>query len=645
MWADTDYGEAESRDNHEVPTFDDLAINDELSDVERVTTYATSHIELQRYVHIKMLGETAQQAGYETAKEKFFPILATVAQDNEYLVRQQLALELEQLCRLCHDQNSDEAYNTMLKELIPMLDQLLHDQMIEVRTSAAEVLVAVSHFVRDDDIMEHILSIMLNMAHDQEYDEIRMTAASLLNDLAERFGVELCHQFVIPEVISLSEDPVFRVRKAVALNIDKVFKMAGQGDSTQDAVEERVLPAFIRLTTDPIWGVRKACAESFASISKEVDVSIRINHLMRIQDMLSNDASKWVRASMLQKLGRFIATLPAEHVTDEILSRYIGMVKPDTRKDDQNAKGHQEIPQGSQGAFNPHTQIHTNDYHCAFTLPAVVQTLGPKRWERLFPLFKLLVRNEQRAVRRVMSHSLHELGRLLGEEIAERDLCSPFHLFLGDLDDVKMGVVKNMAAFLGVLSPSTREKYLNVIKETCDTSTYSNWRFRLLIANQLKDFTRLFSSCSTFNVIAPLCFDLINDEVHVVGDSACGAMGALLKRLGETEKMRQEQICCQIVEFQKGESYFVRQQYIKICNALLDSADVDVNIFVDKFLEPLLELAKDEVSNVRLLLAKSLKGHFDKLPLEQLRTTLEELRVDRVADIVNIITSAEGQSS
>ena len=72
----------------------------------------------------------------------------------------------------------------------------------------------VSRFIKDDDIMEHILSIMLNMSHDQEYDEIRMTAASLLNDLAERFGADLCRQFVIPEVISLSEDPVFRVRKA-----------------------------------------------------------------------------------------------------------------------------------------------------------------------------------------------------------------------------------------------------------------------------------------------------------------------------------------------------------------------------------------------------------------------------------------------
>jgi hypothetical protein len=41
----------------------------------------------------------------------------------------------------------------------------------------------------------------------------------LLNELAETLGPDLCHQFVTPEVICLSEDPVFRVRKATALNL------------------------------------------------------------------------------------------------------------------------------------------------------------------------------------------------------------------------------------------------------------------------------------------------------------------------------------------------------------------------------------------------------------------------------------------
>ena len=51
-----------------------------------------------------------------------------------------------------------------------------------------------------------------------------MTAAELLNSLAESLGIDLCKQFVIPEVVSLAEDPVFRVRKSIALNFHNICK-------------------------------------------------------------------------------------------------------------------------------------------------------------------------------------------------------------------------------------------------------------------------------------------------------------------------------------------------------------------------------------------------------------------------------------
>lgn len=45
------------------PTFEDLAIDDSLSDVDRVTKYVCSNIALQRVMHVKMLQETASSIG------------------------------------------------------------------------------------------------------------------------------------------------------------------------------------------------------------------------------------------------------------------------------------------------------------------------------------------------------------------------------------------------------------------------------------------------------------------------------------------------------------------------------------------------------------------------------------------------------
>ena len=46
-----------------------------------------------------------------------------------------------------------------------------------------------------------------------------MVATQLLGALASTVGTELCCQFVLPEIISLADDPVFRVRKAAALKV------------------------------------------------------------------------------------------------------------------------------------------------------------------------------------------------------------------------------------------------------------------------------------------------------------------------------------------------------------------------------------------------------------------------------------------
>ena len=206
-------------------TEEDLAIDERLTDAERIVNYCSSHIELQRYVHVKMLAVTARQIGYHQATESLFVLLKAIARDKEYLVRQQLALEVQDLCRLCFETipTDESAYPTMLNELLPLIDKLLHDPVPEVRLSAVDTFVTVARFVKDADQMEHVLSIMLRMAHDQETDDVRITAAALLNHLAETIGGELCHQFIVPEVISLSEDPVFRVRKAVSFQHGKGF--------------------------------------------------------------------------------------------------------------------------------------------------------------------------------------------------------------------------------------------------------------------------------------------------------------------------------------------------------------------------------------------------------------------------------------
>jgi serine/threonine-protein phosphatase 4 regulatory subunit 1 len=184
-----------------------------------------------------------------------------------------------------------------------------------------------------------------------------MTASELLNLLAEHLGFDLCKQFVIPEVVSLAEDPVFRVRKSTALNFQNVCRVGGEYE-----LFERLMPAFVRLSKDDMYRVRRACAESLCEISKHVSDDIRTGVLVEIFLRLAQDSSKLVKQSVLQQSGMFISTLPPRSINKVILDHYCSMVNSPT------------------GDGNVDTELR---HYCAYSFPGVLQTVGPDRWPEL----------------------------------------------------------------------------------------------------------------------------------------------------------------------------------------------------------------------------------------------------------------------
>lgn len=192
------------------------------------------------------------------------------------------------------------------------------------------------------------------LAHEDEKEDMRMTASQLLNLLAEALGYDLCRQFVIPEVVSLAEDPAFRVRKSTALNFHLICKVGGEHE-----LLERLMPAFVRLSKDDMYRVRRACAESLFEISKNVSEDVRLGVLLEIFLRLAQDPSKLVKQSVLQQAGMFISTLPARALNDNILSHYSSMASSPT------------------GDASVDLEL---KHCCAFSFPAVLERIGAKRW-------------------------------------------------------------------------------------------------------------------------------------------------------------------------------------------------------------------------------------------------------------------------
>eukprot|EP00947_MAST-08B_sp_MAST-8B-sp1_P004074 g4074.t1 len=401
-------------------TFEDLAIDDTLSDLERVVRYSRSNIALQRLVHVRVLTETAEAVGFERANEELVPLLSHLSTDPEFIIRQAVAEQAGLMAGFCCREGGEDGYHVVIFQILPLLQYTITEaEQDEVRVAARDALVTVAGLVREADLGAHVLTVVLGLAHNEEQEELRMMAAVLLNELASLLGEALCHQFVTPEVLNLSDDGVFRVRKAVALNLRHVFK------TTSDEVTlERLLPAFLRLSADDIWGVRKACAESLVAVSEVVSAEIRRDALLPLVEAFLSDPSKWVKQAARQALGPFLSTIaPADSLSPEAVGLFTNL----------------PFAAAEEGAAASSTTV-----ACAFSFPGVLLAMGSARWGELAGLHAKLSRSEEWRVRRTLAFSLHEVARIIGPANAEASLVGTFDLFIGDVDEVKVGVLTHL---------------------------------------------------------------------------------------------------------------------------------------------------------------------------------------------------------
>ncbi|KAF0682470.1 Aste57867_25422 [Aphanomyces stellatus] len=606
-------------------TFEDLAIDDTLTDLERVVRYVHSNIALQRVIHVRMLEDTAVAAGFEKTCEAIIPVLEPLVSDVEFVVRQHVAGQFPGLCKHLIKSGGDAGYKIVLEKMMPMMNKLLTDVQAEVRHIASESLVTVAELIKPEDQGQHVLTLVLPLAHEDDDEQLRITALILLNKLAVSLGGDLCCQFCVPEFISLSEDPVFRVRKAIALNYFHVCETAGPV-----VTQERLLPAYQRLAKDDIWGVRKACAESLSDFSKTLTPSTRAELLAPLFTAFSTDASKWVRIAAYQQLGPFIATLPPGAIPDALIKSFSDMATQPSVL----------LLGGAEADMK---------FHCAYNYPAVALTLGREGWPRIAAGFDALSRDGFWKVRRTLAFSLHEMAHLLGPDLTETHLVPAFGYFLEDIDDVKSGSIQHFADFLAHVPPAARGRFLPELAKfgllQSNPKFKLKWRFRSLIADQLPKFCTVFDAQAVFDVVAPLVFQLTGDDVAHVRDASFAAMPPLHAALRGSDEWTTA-IVARVVALKNAASYLSRQIFLHMARAFLVGGPEHVAVFESALAAAFFELATDPVLNVRLLLVRIVLEVGADLPASaEGAAAMALLEEDASPDVQDVVAQLKQQAT
>lgn len=526
-------------------SFDDLSIDDNLSDLSRIKRYVVSKVEAQRLAHVKMLCEISKDISYDIATTEIFPLFDVISNDVQSIIRSQLAIELKKLTAEFYHEHAE-----LLEIVLPICNKLLRDEDNEVNISASSIFIEIFKHVDKDLVFPKLLPSILTLAHNEEDINQREIAVLLLSQLAFMKGSEIMdvyHQFILPEFKALSEDQSFRVRRATT-DISPFVNLSF----------DFILDVFQNLVGDPVWSVRRSCAGYIAKSCTALndDEESKMQFLPFVQALL-NDQNNFVRENMFLYLGLFLAELKCP--PDSLLIAY--------------------------GKSNPSVEA-------ASSLARVAVVSGKDKWTFLAPL----------AIN-IASCRIWQIETALAKHIG------------------KLVIVCG-------------------VQQTCDliellkTDIEANWRLRFALATQLPTLLEVFDTENSWNVLAPMCFTLLDDSVKVVGKAAMKSLGVLYTKFsGE----RKSQISSSLIERhnRRRYGYDVRQQFVWVVSALLESLSKDE--FCLLFLKPLLSLVHDPVPNVRIAVASVLSQPAFRDLSKDIPRAIEVLKADKEIDVSNVL--------
>ncbi|KAF9947881.1 putative serine/threonine-protein phosphatase 4 regulatory subunit 1-like, partial [Mortierella alpina] len=397
------------------------------------------------------------------------------------------------------DQNAGIAHQTRnavvaVAESVP--DQILESEILNGIIAGLEKLYTseapTSTEKQDTDMQDD------NNDQDGEAELGKMLVVVLLTSLANVLGKTRCTDYVLPTLERLAKKSQFYVRKEIVMALGTLCKIVDQ-----DTVINRLLPLYDLFVQDDTWHIRRACCTVLASFVSSLPVEMKTAKVEQIYDLFSVDVSRSVRNSIMEVLGEVIAGFEKEKVPDSLLKHFLNM---------------------GQQPLNEHELA----VMCAFSFPAVILTAGRSKWEQMKPVYMRLAGTFRSPIRRSLACSLHEVARILGPELADRDLALAFSDCLLAEDEVKEGVIGHVVDFVSCLSPKCRSEALrDIYNAWTELERSSNWRLRDSLAGQLPALCEIAEGEDLLQYLMPLSVRACIDGVSTIRESGVMAFPAL----------------------------------------------------------------------------------------------------------------------
>lgn len=110
-------------------------------------------------------------------------------------------------------------YNGLRDNLTPLFHDFFSSDKLEVafkqevHSDVVDLLVKVTNILTNEDRADKILPIILESIRDDSDEDKRIVGLELVDRLAHLLGKDICQNFLMYEIVSIQDDPVYRIRK------------------------------------------------------------------------------------------------------------------------------------------------------------------------------------------------------------------------------------------------------------------------------------------------------------------------------------------------------------------------------------------------------------------------------------------------
>lgn len=128
-------------------------------------------------------------------------------------------------------------------------------------------------------------------------------------------------------------------------------------------------------------------------------------------------------------------------------------------------------------------------------------------------------------VRKTLAASLHEIAKILGNDIAKVDLLPFFSKCLADVDEVRERLVENIEMFFRSLEEDTSWPLVHEVGDLLVRGQMNNWRLRERIMQSLPDLSDMLLSAERGRyLVVSLLKEGLTDKVAAVREAAINSV-------------------------------------------------------------------------------------------------------------------------